>query len=103
MVFAARRIFNAGPGPLWGVVVDYAMDEGAEARRKARSSYAVRVYREGDAERMEDDDALDWDRIPVDDRAAFVWQLSQEVYALAHLDAPAQPGLSRSVVRVVRR
>src|ERR1700690_1441138 len=75
-----------GSRPALGVVVDCAMDEGAEARRKARSSYAVRVCREGDAERMEDDDALDWDRIPVDDRAAFVWQLSQEVYALAHLD-----------------
>ena len=75
----------------------------ADARRKARSSYTVRVYREGDAQRMEDDDALDWDRIPLDERAAFVWQLSQEVYALAHLDAaPAEPGLSRSVVCVVR-
>jgi hypothetical protein len=78
------------------------MDEGADARRKARSGYAVRIYREGDAESMSDQDALDWDRIPVDDRAAFVWQLSQEVYALAHPDTPPQPGLSRSVVRVVR-
>jgi hypothetical protein len=78
-------------------------DADAEARRKARSTYAVRVYREGDADRMEDDDALDWDRIPVDERAAFVWQLSQEVYALAHVDdTPTEPGLSRSVVRVVR-
>jgi hypothetical protein len=75
------------------------MDDAA-ARRQARAKYEVRVYREDDAERMSDDDALAWDRIPVDERAAFVWQLSQEVYALAHPDVAAQPGLSRSIVSV---
>lgn len=78
------------------------MDDAAGARRQARATYEVRVYREGDAERMSDDDALDWDRIPVDERAAFVWQLSQEVYALAHPEASTQPGFSRSVVSVFR-
>ena len=58
--------------------------------------------RDGDEERMTDDEALDWDRIPVDERAAFVWRLSQEVYSLAHPDAPAEPGLSRSVVSLFR-
>jgi hypothetical protein len=51
---------------------------------------------------MNDDDALYWDRIPVDERAGVVWELSQEVYALASTDAPAKPGLSRSIVRIVR-
>jgi hypothetical protein len=78
------------------------MDEAADGRRRARAAYAVRVYREGDEQRMMDEEALDWDRIPVDERSAFVWRLSQEVYSLAHPDASAEPGLSRSVVRVFR-
>jgi hypothetical protein len=49
--------------------------DAADARRHARAGYEVRVYREGAAERMDDDDALDWDRIPIDERAAFVWKL----------------------------
>jgi hypothetical protein len=61
------------------------------------------VIRDSDPDALADDDALFWDRIPVDERAAYVWALSQEVFALAHPDAPpVQPGLSRSVVRVVR-
>jgi hypothetical protein len=78
------------------------VDPDAEIRRQRRAGCIVTVVRHGDPEQTNDDDALYWDRIPVDERAGVVWELSQEVYALAPTDAPAKPGLSRSIVRIVR-
>ena len=74
-----------------------------EARRLARAHAEVRVFRPGDGQVEADYDALYWDRIPVDERAEFVWQLSLEVYGLAHPEAKYEPGLSRSIARVIRR
>jgi hypothetical protein len=75
----------------------------AETRKAARASAEVRVFRLGEHEAEADADALFWDRIPVDKRPEFVWQLSLELYALSHPEARYEPGLSRSVARVVRR
>lgn len=61
-------------------------DEAAEARRRARQACEVRVFRPGDEEAEADASALDWARIPLDERAEFVWQLSVELCRLA------QPG-----------
>lgn len=77
--------------------------ESAEARRRARASADVRIFRSGQEHLQADADALFWDRIPVDDRAEFVWKLSTELYGLAHPDAIHDPRLSRSVVRIVGR
>lgn len=76
---------------------------GAEARRRARAHAEVRVFRAGEGEAEADADALFWDRIPVNERAEFVWQLSLELYELAYPGRRYEPGLSRSVARVVRR
>lgn len=77
-------------------------DAQAEARRIARGRAEVRIFRPGDEESEADADALYWDRIPVDERAEFVWQLSLELYALSNPATPYEPGLSRSVARIVR-
>jgi hypothetical protein len=63
----------------------------AELRKAARASAEVRVFRAGEQEAEADADALYWDRIPVDQRAQFVWQLSIEMHALAHPDHPMTP------------
>lgn len=75
----------------------------AEARRLARAKAEVRVFSTDDREADADADALYWDRIPVDQRAAFVWQLSLELYALANPGSRYEPGLSRSTARVTGR
>jgi hypothetical protein len=74
-----------------------------DARRRARAHAEVRVFRPGDEQVQADADALYWDRIPVDERAEFVWQLSLELHGLAHPEAHYEPGLSRSIARIVRR
>lgn len=74
-----------------------------EARRRARAHAEVRVFRPGDGQSEADADALYWDRIPVGERAEFVWHLSLEVYGLAHPEATYEPGFSRSIARVVGR
>lgn len=74
-----------------------------EARRLARAGAEVRVFRPGDGQSEEDADALYWDRIPVNERASFVWQLSLEAYALAHPGIEYEPRLSRSVARIIGR
>ena len=61
------------------------------------------VFREGDAETEAEASALYWDRIPVDERAEFVWRLSLELHELSNPGKPYEPGLSRSVVRVLGR
>ncbi len=70
------------------------------ARRAARATATVRVLRNG--EQAEEASALDWDQIPVDERAEFVWQLSLELHTLANPGYKYEPGLSRSVARVLR-
>ena len=75
----------------------------AESRKAARTRAEVRVFRLGEHEAEADADALFWDRIPVDKRAEFVWQLSLELYALSNPEARYEPGLSRSIARIVRR
>jgi hypothetical protein len=73
-----------------------------EARRRARASWETRIFRndpEGEAEA----DAEFWARMSPEERVLAAWALSQEMHALAHPeDAAAEPGLSRSSVRVVR-
>jgi hypothetical protein len=78
------------------------VDDASEPRRRRRAGYEVRVYRANALQQMDEDAALDGVRIPVDERAAYVWQLSQEVYALAHPHASPQPRFPRSLVRVFR-
>jgi hypothetical protein len=73
----------------------------AAARKAARATWEGRVFR-GGWEEMAEYDALFWDRIPLDERAVAVWQLSRELFEIA------QPGtderrLPRSAYRLVRR
>jgi hypothetical protein len=75
----------------------------AESRKAARARAEVRIFRRGEQEAEADADALFWDRIAIDQRAEFVWQLSLELHALSDPEARHEPGLSRSVARVVRR
>jgi hypothetical protein len=79
------------------------MSSKAELRKSARANAEVRVFRPGEEEAQADADALNWDRISIDERAQFVWKLSLELHALAHPNQPYEPGLSRSVVRVIGR
>ncbi len=79
------------------------MSTDAELRKASRADAEVRVFRPGEEEAQADADALYWDRIPVDERAQFVWKLSLELHALAHPNQPYEPGLSRSVVRLIGR
>jgi hypothetical protein len=75
----------------------------AELRKAARAQAEVRVFRAGEQEAEADADALYWDRIPIDERAQFVWTLSLEMHALAHPDQPYDSRLSRSVARITGR
>lgn len=79
------------------------MPTDAELRKAARAQAEVRVFRAGEREAEADADALYWDRIPIDQRAGFVWTLSLEMHALAHPDQPYDPRLSRSTARITRR
>lgn len=78
------------------------MPSDADRRKAARTNAEVRVFRQGEQEAEADADALYWDRIPIDERAQFVWKLSLELHALANPEKPYEPGLSRSA-RVVGR
>ena len=75
----------------------------AEARRIARAKSEVKIFREGDGTLEADADALYWDRIPVNERAEFVWRLSLELHELSKPTEGYEPGLSRSVARVLGR
>lgn len=79
------------------------MSTDAELRKAARAKANVRVFHAGEQEAEADADALFWDRIPIDQRAQFVWTLSLEMHALAHPDEPYDPRLSRSVARITGR
>ena len=83
-----------------------ADEPGAAEQRRARRALAeVRVFRhgEGEGEAEADAAALYWDRIPVDERAEFVWRLSVELHELSNPTQRYEPGLSRSVARVLGR
>jgi hypothetical protein len=73
----------------------------AAERRAARSRWEGRVFR-GGWEEMADYDALFWDRIPVDERAEAVWELSKELYELAEPETHERR-LPRSAYRLERR
>ena|GEM_PF-1710420 len=90
------------PGAL-AVLSWSGMPTDAELRKAARAQAEVRVFRADEREAEADADALYWDRIPIDQRAAFVWTLSLELHALAHPDQPYDPRLSRSTARITRR
>lgn len=75
----------------------------AELRKAARAHAKVRLFRAGESEAEANADALYWDRIPVDQRAQFVWELSLELHELSHPDQPYDPRLSRSVTRITGR
>lgn len=79
------------------------MSTQAELRKAARANAEVRVFRQGEEEAEADADALYWDRIPVDERATFVWKLSLELHTLANPGHPYEPRLSRSVARITGR
>jgi hypothetical protein len=74
-----------------------------EERRQARANCEVRIFRSGDESVARESDALYWERIPIDQRAEFVWQLSVELHRLAHPTEDHEPRLPRSATRVVRR
>jgi hypothetical protein len=74
---------------------------GAAERKAARASWEGRVFR-GGWEEMADHDALFWDRLPLDERAEAVWELSQELHAIAHPETHG-PRLPRSAYRLERR
>jgi hypothetical protein len=58
-------------------------DPGAEQRRQARGAATVKIVRPGGEAAAALEDARYWERIPLDQRAEFVWQLSVEVFALS--------------------
>lgn len=65
-----------------------------EARRAARANAEVRIFGPGEEEAIADADALFWDRIPKDERANFVWQLSLEAFSLGNPEVTYEPRLS---------
>jgi hypothetical protein len=83
-----------------GAVVDSPAMRASE-RRAARANWEARVFR-GGWEEMADYDALFWDRIPVEQRAEAVWQLSKELHAIAQPETH-EPRLPRSAYRIERR
>jgi hypothetical protein len=69
--------------------------------RQRRAQWITRKGRLGDQD--EDDfDLLYWERIPPEQRMAFVWQLSLEQWRMIDPDVEARSGLYRSLARVVR-
>jgi hypothetical protein len=74
----------------------------ADARRRARASWETKVFR-NDPEGEAQADAQFWTRLSPAERVHLAWALSQEMYALGNPGvAPLEPGLSRSLVRIVR-
>lgn len=73
----------------------------ARGRTTARANWRGHVFRT-----WEEADAFDvdfWLSIPIDERARVTWELSRELWAVAHPDEPHEPRLSRSTVVVTRR
>ena len=71
-----------------------------EARREARARWTAEKFELGEA--SEDADVLYWASIPVEERARAVWEVSLETWSLIDPDVLHEPGLCRSVSRVVR-
>jgi len=79
------------------------MNEAAEARRRARAAWRTQIFRPGEEAAAEAADMDFWDEIPLDQRAGVVWELSQEIFALASRGSGDRRRLSRSLVRITRR
>jgi hypothetical protein len=77
------------------------LDVNAAERRAARSKWEGHVFR-GGWEEMADYDCRFWDRIPVDERAEAVWELSKELDELADPETHERR-LPRSAYRLERR
>ena len=92
------RVSRGGPSTRSGGILSYVT---AAERRAARSNWEGRVFR-GGWEEMADYDALFWDRIPVDERAEAVWELSKELYEIAGPETHERR-LPRSAYRLERR
>ena len=74
----------------------------AEARRRARAKWETRIFR-NDPQGEARADARFWARMTPAERVLAAWTLSLEAYLLANPDAALpEPGLSRSLVRIVR-
>ncbi len=73
----------------------------ATARRAARAGWRGHVFHTW--QEAEDFDVAFWLAIPVDDRARVTWELSREMWAIAHPDEPNESRLSRSVASITRR
>jgi hypothetical protein len=73
----------------------------AAARKAARANWRGHVFHSW--EEADDFDVDFWLTIPVDDRARVTWELSRELWAVAHPNEPYEPRLSRSVAVVTRR
>jgi hypothetical protein len=74
----------------------------AEARRAARASWSAQVFRDGGLDSMTEADDEFWLRIPVDQRARVVWELSEELFALSKPEN-RERRLPRSAFGIVRR
>ena len=84
------------------IVVRLMMDRARAERAVARKT-ELRVFRAGDEALEEDFELLYWDRIPMELRTAFVWQLSDELYGdRSERSAAPERRLSRSLTSIVR-
>lgn len=80
------------------------MDPDKEARRRLReATWETRIFRRGQEEEQAQANTEFWLRVPIGERAALVSELSCEIYSLMPGSGDAQPGSSRSVVRLLRR
>jgi hypothetical protein len=70
-------------------------------RRSRRAEWQVQVFSGDDRHAIEDASARFWLAVPLAQRAAMVWQLSLETFALAGYDVERR--LSRSDFRVQPR
>jgi hypothetical protein len=79
------------------------MSTTAEERRAARAQWEVSVFRgDGAQADMAAADEEFWLRIPIDERAGVVWELSRELFMLAE-STSAERRLPRSAFCLTRR
>ncbi len=79
------------------------MSSAAEQRRAARANWSTNVFRGEHAWReMAEADEEFWLRIPVDERAQVVWELSRELFSLSEPES-VERRLPRSAFRLTRR
>ena len=66
--------------------------------RSDRSQWTTKIRR------LEDENGADdyWMEMTLEERMTFAWELSLSTWKLAHPDYDDEPGLPRSVARVVR-